>query len=254
MEIKPELWNIWDNTTFKTTSYSRNFDIINDNEGIITEHTGVMSLVRLNEGKPPIIIGEFELSTWNIGLGKKLGVDFVKLLKCHWVEVMYAELLKTVKNNDFDILKYDKLILIQNLVIHPEFRKSGVTEEFTEFIYRQYYGENNAIVAIVKPIQDNPVDKDYYFNIRTVEVRNSMEKDDISIWSSVAYYQLNDFLQKIDKETNEYKLFAVAVKCGFGRIGDSDLFVFSPEKTLQRITAKKEYSKINSAWEETETT
>jgi hypothetical protein len=252
MEINNRLWQIWDNTTFKITSYCRNFDLINDNESIISEHCGVISLTRLSETKPPIIIGEFEVSTWNIALGKKLNVNFVKLLKCHWVEVMYAELLKAVKNDSFDIMNYDKLILIQNLVIHPEFRKSGMTEEFVEAIYRQYYNEKNAIIAVVKPIQDNPVDSDYYYNIRSVEMRNSLDGD-IKVIPSVTYYKLNEFLDKDDRETNEYKLFAVAVKCGLSRIGDGDLFMFSPEKILQRISAKREYNdKINSQWEETE--
>jgi hypothetical protein len=59
---------------------------------------------------------------------------------------------------------------------------------------------------------------------------------------------LNSFhLEKQDTEKNEYKLFSVAAKCGFTRIGESYLFQYSPEKTIERMIEKREYKlKLNS--------
>jgi hypothetical protein len=42
-------------------------------------------------------------------------------------------------------------------------------------------------------------------------------------------------------------LFSVAAKCGFTRIGESYLFQYSPEKTIQRMIEKRAYKlKLNS--------
>src|ERR1035437_2613914 len=197
-------WNIWDNLTFKTIQYNKNFDMVNNNESFITEYCGTISEIRIGDYKPPIIVGEYTISLWNIELGKKFNADFNKLINEHHVEDIYNELLKITKNKDIDIINYNKIAFITTLVIHPDYRKHEITEEFIEFIYRNFYAENNAIIALIKPFQ------------------------------------------KKDTEINEYKLFSIAAKCGFSRINDSYLFIYSPEKTFERMLKKKEhYKKIN---------
>jgi len=249
MEISRKDWDIWDNTTFKTISYHKNFDLVNDDESLITEYSGTISLIRLADYKPPLIIGEFELSTWNIGLGKKFNVNFNKLIKSHKMEVAYSELMKVIKGGNIDIYQYDKIVLIANLVIRPDFRKCGLTEEFVELLYREHFNDNNAIIALVKPLQDNPIDADFYYNNKIVEVHNSLQNyNDIEIIPSVKYYSLNDLLEKKDVETNEYKLFSVATRCGFNRISESYLFQFTAEKTIERMNVKREYSKKINAF------
>jgi hypothetical protein len=248
MNIDKKYWSIWDNTTFKTVCYHKNFDLINDNESLITEYCGTISLIRLAEYKPPLIIGEFELSEWNVGLGLKFESDLVKLVKKHKAEVIYNELLSLIKNKEIDITKFKKIIFVANLIVRPDFRKFGLTEEFIELLYREHYNEGDAIIALVKPLQDNSIDKDYYFNQKIVEVKLSLQNyNEIEFVPAVDYYKLNDLLEKKDVETNEYKLFSVAARCGFNRIGESYLFNFSPEKTIERMIKKREYvKKINS--------
>jgi hypothetical protein len=52
-----------------------------------------------------------------------------------------------------------------------------------------------------------------------------------------------NLIKKEDKEMDDYKLFAVAVNSGFSRINDSHLFLFNPEKTIQRLLNKSKPSK-----------
>lgn len=244
MHIDKKYWGIWDNTTFKTVCYHKNFDLVNDDESLITEYSGTISLIRLSEYKPPIIMGEFELSEWNVGLGVKFEADLIKLVKKHKSEILYSELLRLIKNNEIDITNYKKIVFIANLIIRPDYRKLGLTEEFIELLYREHYNEGDAIIALVKPLQDNPIDKEHYFNQKIVETKLSLKNNnEIELTPAVDYYKLNQLLIKKDTETNEYKLFSIAARCGFSRIGESYLFNFTPEKTVQRMIEKREYVK-----------
>ena len=248
MHIDKKYWGIWDNTTFKTTCYHKNFDLVNDDESLITEYRGTISLIRLAEYKPPVIMGEFELSEWNVGLGVLFEADLMKLIKKHKADVLYSELLKVIKNEDIRLTNYRKVVFVTNLIVRPDFRKFGLTEEFVELLYRQYYRDDEAIIALVLPLQDNPIDKDHYFNQEIVEVKLSLQNNnEIEFVPAVDYYKLNELLEKKDSETNEYKLFSVATKCGFSRIGESHLFMYNSNKTMERMIEKREYvKKVNS--------
>jgi len=248
MHIDKKYWGIWDNTTFKTVCYHKNFDLVNDDESLITEYSGTISLIRLAEYKPPVIMGEFELSEWNVELGIKFEADLIKLVKKHKAEILYSELLNVIKSKEIDITKYKKIVFVTNLIVRPDFRKFGLTEEFIELLYREHYSEGDAVIALVKPLQDNPLDKDHYFNQEIVEVKLSLQNyNEIEFVPAVDYYKLNELLEKKDTETNEYKLFSIAVRYGFSRIGESYLFNYSPEKTVQRMIEKREYvKKVNS--------
>jgi hypothetical protein len=242
MNIEKKYWDIWDNITFKTISYHKNFDLVNDDESLITEYSGTISLIRLAEYKPPLLMGEFELSTWNIELGNKFNANINKLIKSHKIEVIYSELMKVIKNNDIDINKFNKIVFVNNLILRPEFRKFGLTEELIELLYREHYINGGTIIALVMPLQNNPIDTEYYFKQKIVELRPSLQNyNEIEFIPSVEYYRLNDLLDKKDTETNEYKLFSVAARCGFTRIGESYLFQYSPEKTMERMIEKREY-------------
>src|SRR5690606_33610830 len=123
-----------------------------------------------------------------------------------------------------------------NFILHPNYRKHGITEEFIEFVYRGFYDDNNIIIALVKPLQDNPIDIDFFLNQKHVEVRRVVKNyHDVDVVPAKEYYSIEDLFKKTDREINEYKLFALANKCGFNRIGDSNLFTFNPERILQRI-------------------
>ena len=248
MNIEKKYWDIWDNITFKTISYHKNFDLVNDDESLITEYCGTISLIRLAEYKPPLLMGEFELSTWNIKLGNKFNANINKLIKKHKIEVIYTELMNVIKNENIDVNNFNKIVFINDVVLRPEFRKLGLTEELVELLYREHYANDNAIIALVMPLQNNPTDKEYYFKEKFVELRLSLQNyNEIEVISSVEYYCLNDLLEKKDAEINEYKLFSVAAKCGFTRIGESYLFQYSPEKTIQRMIEKRAYKlKLNS--------
>jgi hypothetical protein len=238
--MNTENWKLWDSVTFKTTSYRRNFDLINDNENIITEYEGNISEVRISEHKPPILIGEYLFSVWNLELGKMFNVDLNELFESHHFENIYDEFLFLMKNKLINIDKYRKIMFISNLILKPDYRKREISEEFIEFIYRDYYNEDTAIIALVKPIQNNVIDFDFYMNHRNVEIfQSTRKKDGVNVVSGKEYYSLNDLSKKDDGEMNEYKLFSLAVRLGFSRISDSHLFIYTPDATMKRMFMKR---------------
>jgi hypothetical protein len=230
-------WNVWNNLTFKTQGYRKNFDLVTENENIITLHNGTIAIMRLSEQKSPLIVGEYGFSVWNITVADMLKINLNELIKSHKMENAYDELLKLINKNEFDIKKYAKVVFIHGLVVHPNYRKIGVTEEFFEFMYRDFYSENTAIIALVKPIQDNEIDADFYFKQKSLRVRN--EDGDIKLIPAMQYYSLDKLMEKKDIESNEYRLFSVAQRCGFQRINGSHLFLFNPEIIIERIKEKK---------------
>lgn len=232
-------WNLLSNITFKTYSYHRNFDLINLNDNYITEYDGTISEIRINKRIPPRPIGEYGFSIWNIGLGKKFLVDFKKLIHDHDHEDTYIELIKIIKKKKIDIKKYKKIILIHTLVLNKNFRKKGVTDEFVEMMYRTFYSEDIAIIILVKPFQNNLIDAEFYLKHKKIIIKDSLNKIDDFTISAKDYYSLNELMKNNDNELNEYKLFAIANRCGFQRIDNSYLFLFEPEKILKRISEKQ---------------
>jgi hypothetical protein len=135
------------------------------------------------------------------------------------------------------------LVLVNSFVLREEYRKKEITEEFIEMIYRDFYNDNTLIVAFVMPFQDYEVNADYYMNQKSVQVREKLRFfNDIKEVRASEYYSLDKFFRKEDKEMNEYKLFSVANKCGFSRIGESHLFKYSSNKTIDRILEKLKLS------------
>ena len=231
--------NLWSNLTFKTRCYRKNFDLITENENIITEYEGSVSELRISQKQPPFIIGEFGFSVWNIDIGNQLGVDFDKLLKAYSVEDTYKELYKITNDKEFNLLKHKKVLLIHSLIVRQDFRKQGITEEFIEFLYRDFYNDDTAIIALVKPFQYNDVDCDYYLNHKSTQSTNHCgDFEKIEKIPAAQYYCLDTLYNKEDVESNEYRLFSVASKCGFNRIGESHLFLLNPEKCQNRMLNK----------------
>ena len=179
------------NIVFKTQSFRKNFDLILKNENIITECEGTISELRISERKLPLVIGEYGFSVWNISLAKLLNIDLIKLIKSHELENSYDELIKLIENNKFSIFNYDKIVIIHTLLIHPDYRKSEITEEFIECIYREYHSNNTAIIALVKPIQDNIIDSDFYFNHKTISIKNKIgNTNECNLIPTIEYYSL----------------------------------------------------------------
>jgi GNAT superfamily N-acetyltransferase len=245
MNIKE--YNLWSKLTFRILTYRKNFDLINKNENFITEHVGTISKININEANPPIIVGEFAYSVWNIDFARKFDYDISNLLKKYRFEDSYAELLRLKKEEKFDFTEVKRIVFIHSLVIHPKFRKKGVAEELIESIYREYHEETTTIIALVKPIQDNDIDLEYFTKHNILRIRKDItDSDDYEDVKANVYYCLDELLLKTDKETNEYKLYALAARLGFTRIEDSYLFMFKPDTTLERMKEKfEDLNKLN---------
>ncbi|MFW6219413.1 MAG: hypothetical protein ACOC33_00965 [bacterium] len=234
-KIKLRELELWDKITFKTTTFSKNSDFLLDNEQFISEHDGEVFKINFDDNKPAKLIGEFGLSIWNITLSNYLNVDLLPLIKTYSKDVdSYSELLKIIENNEFDLSSCKKLIVIQYFVLNDEHRKNKITEEFFEYIFRNFYDDTNTkILCLVKPLQYNEMDYDYFFNIKTIIDKTNNKKI-----PAKNFFGLNKYLEKKDRELNEYKLFSVASKCGLKRIGESYLFELKPKKILKRIEEK----------------
>lgn len=232
---------LWSKLTFKTRCYRKNFDLVTENENIITEYEGSVSELRLANRERPFIIGEFTFSIWNIELAKTLNINVYDILKAYALEDSYKELKQAVDNNEIDFYKHQKIIIIHSFIVRADYRKRGITEEFIEAMYRDFYNVQNAMIVLAKPFQYNSIDKDYYQNHKFVKMLGVL--DDIERIPAHEYYSLKDLYDKNDVEFNEYKLFAIADRCGFSRIGDSHLFLFSPKEIETRMVEKMKLAK-----------
>jgi hypothetical protein len=234
---------LWSNITFKTQGYRKNFDLVNDDENIITEYEGCVSEIRIANQKPPLIIGEYGFSVWDIELGIKFGANLNKLITERIVENTYSELIDMAQDKEIEIKDFKKIVFIHSFILRKDYRKCGITEEFIEMIYRDFYYKNTAIIALIKPFQNNYIDADYYYNRKSVQVKENLKLTEIINVPAFKYYSLDELTKKKDTEINEYKLFTIANKCGFNRINNSHLFIYSPEKTIERMLEKRKYVK-----------
>lgn len=237
-------YKTWSRLTFKTTSFRKNFDLCIPNENFITENEGHVSILRFVENKLPMIIGEYSFSVWNIGLTRDLNIDLIELINMEeFNDDIYKELRHLIRKNKFNLDETSRLILIHTLILHPQYRKLNISEEFIEFLYRDFYhGNNSKMIALIKPIQDNLIDREYFYNHKLINVKNYHNEID-NLIPATTYYNLNKF-KNSDEEMIKYKLFSVASRCGFNRLHDTNLFEFEPTKIHERLRIKNlEYKK-----------
>jgi hypothetical protein len=216
---------------FETQGYRKNFDNI-DNDNIVTEYIGRISNNDV-ENKPSLKIGEYVFSVWDLSIAKSLKINILDLMKFYEIRDSYFELYELISNKKFNIEKYKKIIIIHSLIIHPDYRKTGISEEFTEFIYRDFYTDDTAIILLAKPLQNNKFEFDFYSR-QTIRLPNKINED-YDLMSINQYYSLYNLINEYKDETIMYKIFAIAVKCGFNRINESNLFLFEPKNTIERI-------------------
>jgi len=221
---------------FETQGYRKNFDIIKD-ENIITDYVGRISKLNIREKKPPFKIGEYIFSVWDLSTAKMLKINIIKLLKSHKIRNSYSELHTLISNKKFNIDKYRKIVVIHSLLIHQDYRKTGISEEFIEFIYRDFYAEDTAIILLAKPLQNNEFEFNFYSK-QTIRLHKEIGDENYDLMSVREYYSLDNLIDEYKDETIMYKIFAVAVRCGFNRIDDSNLFLFEPKNTIEKIIKK----------------
>ena len=236
------------NIAFKTQAHRKNYDFVVQYENIITEYQGTISKLRIVEQKPPVIIGEYSFSVLNMTTARLFEADVYKLIKDYSDEDVYKEMLYALDNGYlyYDGLYKDtgKVVLLHSYVLHPDHRNQGVTEELIEMLHREFYTMDNTIIALVKPFQENLVDADYFLNKRTVEVRDTLRGESRYI-PALDYYSFADFLKETDTEMIEYKLFGIANRCGFNRLGNSHLFIYTPDNTIKRMLANYHVKTLN---------
>lgn len=224
--------NILKKISFKTKVYYRNFDFIDKDELFISEHSGIISLNRISENKFPLQVGEYYLITCNISLARQCDIDLINNISNHKGEGSYIDLINLIKQDNnfkYDITNnYNKVIFINNFILMKEYKKMGITEEFSEYLFKNYYDDKTLILFLVKPIQLINDDFEYFINEKTIEIKSSIKNKYIEQISAKTYYKLNDYINIDDIEMNEYLLFDKAIKCGFKRINESYIFKYEP--------------------------
>jgi len=237
--------DLWGNVTFKTLAYRKNYDFISTNENIITLYEGMVSELRLNEKIVPKPVGEYGFSVWNVELAKTLNANIYDLIKEHKAENTYNDLIEVIENRGLDVFDYKKIVFLNSFVLKKDYRKRGLTEELVEMLYRDFYSEDVAIIALVKPFQDNNFDGEFFLKDRQVRLNDTRERSNEYLVPAAEYYSLTELLENHDTELNEYKLFAVANNCGFWRLNETNLFIFDPKKTIERLRKKHRLTQLN---------
>lgn len=222
------------NLSFNNKLYKTNYDLIIPNDNIITESDGTIYKLRINEKKPPLFVGEYNLSIWNLKLGYLLNADIQEMIKKFSQQESYIELNNIINDKSFDINNYNKLIIIHSVVIKKEYRKNDVLNELIESIYREYNDDKTAILMYVKPIQYNKLEFELFSKIKEYDYNDDTH---LKI-SGKEYYSLNELDANTDAELNELKLFQRVHDCGFDRIENSKLFMLSEDFILNRIITK----------------
>lgn len=226
--------------SFKTKGYCKNFDLIVTGENIINEYEGLVSKLRIEERKPPIIVGEFGISKWNLSLARELNINLYDLLEIHSNEPSYNEFNDLIKKDIVSFNNWDKIVFVHYLILAEEFRKKTITEEFIEYVHREFYDDKTLIVAHALPFQYNDMLMEYL----RLDARIETYIDDINVEEidAVKYFKLKEVIDKnLDRESNEFKVFSIAQKCGFERIDESYIFKYNPTKIIERLKDKYNY-------------
>jgi len=231
--------NLWRTLKFKYTAHSSNYDILTSSDNLITEYTGEIIKLRFIDNKPPLPIGDFSFSVWDFGLDRILNNNLIDVmnsgfgLKNHPYFSIYEFLKKGVLN----IKTINKLIIIHSLILHPSFRGKDISQEFVEFIYKQFAdNENNIILLNATPIQYNEEDFEYYNNFKSIEIKEDL-KLPATIIKAKEYYNFEK-LSSGDDEKDLYKVWGVASKCNFNHIENSNIFILNTNGVLNRMLHK----------------
>ena len=236
--VNEEFNPILNKLTFKTISYNKNTNIIFRDDSFVTEYEGIITKLRIEEEKPPLQIGEFSMSQMNVDIAKNFNADINSFLLKRVKEDCYTDLAWLVKREKFNFNEFDKVLFIHNIIIRPDHRKLGVTEEFIEYIYRTFFRKGIKIIFLVKPFQLKKDDFNYFMQEKVIDVRIRISDRSLQSFPAKSYYALDDLMQINDIELSEYKLFALASRCGLYRINDSYVFEFEPEKIIKRLQRK----------------
>ena len=190
--------NIQDKLTFKSNTYYNNYNFPDNDENIITRYDGIIYKTRISEKKLPLQLGEYEFNVWNIKLAKNLDIDVRKILKEYRFDDMLNNFNIIIDNKSLDILKYNKIVLIRYIILNDNFKKMGISEEFTKMIYKNFYDTKTAIISYSKPIQYQDIyvnngqfdseDHENFFNFKSIQIK---ENDIIKSIPATKYYSLN---------------------------------------------------------------
>lgn len=236
--------DVINNLSFKTLTYHKNRDLMVNYDCAVTMHEGFVSVLRFLDRKMPLIIGEYNFMIIHLDYLRLIDGDLNDLVKISVDDVSYNELNNIIKSKSLDYLdsKYDKILVINTLILKKEYRKVGVSEEFIEMLFRNYYNEKTLIYGLFMPMQNNRTDAELFLKERVVRIKNKSGNDSsYDIVPAADYYSLHDILNmKPDDEYNELKVFSIATRLGFSRLSDdSYLFEFKPNKTIQRIVSRR---------------
>ena len=233
MKINPN------NISFEIFGFRKNAPLIIDNDEIISEYNGNILKLRIEERKPPIIIGEFNYSIWNIHMGRMINADIMKIFNSFKTEKTYSEFIKLIENNHFNLKNYNRLLFMHNVIVHPDYRKSNITEELIENVFREFYDKKTAIMGLFVPIQYDNVNYDFYIGNKKVKQKNGLGINDFKYVSAGKYYELENIKnEKKDIEFDSYKLYSLAIKLNFERIENTSLFLLNNEKMVNKVFDK----------------
>lgn len=219
--------------SFSCDSNHKNYDLFHKYDNIMTSYFGNIHYLRIEERKNPIVIGDYSYYDINLDIARTVGGKnyFDKFFGEHNNFFEYSITSDLILSN-FRHWEYDRIILIDYLILHGLYRKQGIFFEFIEMLYRKHYNNGVAIVGLFKPLEH--YDKNGYLIGYFKNEKFGNNKKNKTIYE---HYGL-DSLSVLDYESSLFKLYNLAQKNGFDKLVNSDFFILNDEKFKKMLELK----------------
>lgn len=223
------------NLVFINKETIRNVDIISNNDRFISYGEGEIKKIRMDEKiiKSPLFIGEYFYYKISIEDIKKEEIELHEALSfLDNDDSIYDFLSLIYENNDFyyDLLKYNKLIIISYIITSEETRKNDVIlSEFIKSFHKMHYSDDVVLFGYFKPIQYNNYFNEFVLKGKKIEIKEKT-KSLPKLIPAKTYYNLSSLSKSNDYEYDSLKIYSLAIKHGFKEINkDKNLFQYLPK-------------------------
>ena len=221
-----------------------NFGLFAPNELFIMYNQGYIMKTRIEENKYPKLVGLFDLEIHNFQMAENYNTKEYLINSLIESNINYIDRNKDIVelSKNIDLSKISKFLFLKNLIIHPDFRGKGITQELIKNIFFTHYIDNTIIVCNAIPLQHNKneeslylTDDNYIITVNNDIEYNSKNKNLIieENHSAKKYFKINNLINNnFDQEISEYKLFNLLTSMNFERVETTNYFYLKEKEKI----------------------